>query len=87
VVWAGLGRLPRRAETPTIVVEFVSRRERDQRRGYLVKREEYLGFGVKEYWIIDRFSHTMTVMSRAGQEPVARAQGRPRLSHPFAPRL
>src|SRR5436309_403189 len=60
VVWAGLGRLPRRGETPTIVVEFVSRRKRDQRRDYLVKREEYLGVGLKEYWIIDRFSHSMT---------------------------
>src|SRR4029078_5432583 len=29
VIWAGLGRLPHRWETPTIVVEFVSSRRRD----------------------------------------------------------
>src|SRR5450432_1229757 len=30
VIWAGLGRLPRKAETPTVVVEFVSSRKRDR---------------------------------------------------------
>ncbi len=64
VIWAGLGRQPTQRETPTIAVEFTSRRKRDRDRDYITKRDEYLQAGVKEYWIIDRFSHTMTVLSR-----------------------
>jgi Uma2 family endonuclease len=65
VIWAGLGRRPRKAETPTIIAEFVSGRKRDRERDYETKRIEYLNAGVKEYWVIDRFLHTMTVFSRA----------------------
>src|SRR5207237_7295911 len=61
VIWAGLGRRPRRFETPTIVVEFVSRGKRDRYRDYEEKRVEYHAIGVKEYWVIDRFQHQMTV--------------------------
>jgi Uma2 family endonuclease len=61
VIWAGLGRLPRRWETPTIVVEFVSSRKRDRERDYEAKREEYRKAKVQEYWIIDRFEKIMTV--------------------------
>lgn len=67
VIWAGLGRLPRRHEIPTIVVEFVSRDRRDWARDYDEKRREYLTLGVKEYWIFDRFRHTLTVFSRSGR--------------------
>jgi len=65
VIWASLGRSPKRGERPTIVVEFVSRRKRDRDRDYRVKCDEYMHAGVKEYWIIDRFERTMTVVSRA----------------------
>ena len=61
VIWAGLGRLPRKNETPTIAVEFVSSRKRDRERDYEAKREEYRKVKVQEYWIIDRFTQTMTV--------------------------
>jgi Uma2 family endonuclease len=61
VIWAGLGRRPRKDETPTIIVEFVSKRKRDRERDYRTKRVEYLQAGVKEYWVIDRFLRTMTV--------------------------
>jgi Uma2 family endonuclease len=61
VIWAGLGRLPRKNETPTIAIEFVSRRKRDRKRDYETKREEYQRVGVQEYWIIDRFQKNMTV--------------------------
>jgi Uma2 family endonuclease len=60
LIWAGLGRMPRRDETPTILVEFVSRRKRDRERDYETKRKEYEKIKVKEYWIIDRFQRTMT---------------------------
>jgi Uma2 family endonuclease len=61
VVWAGLGHLPGPHEPPIIVVEFVSEGKTNQDRDYVVKRGEYREIGVKEYWIIDRFSKTMTV--------------------------
>ncbi len=61
VIWAGLGRLPRRGETPTIAVEFVSSGRRSREQDYHEKRDEYLKVGVQEYWIIDRFQRTMTV--------------------------
>jgi Uma2 family endonuclease len=61
VIWAGLGRLPGEDETPTIAVEFVSRRKRDRDRDYAEKKREYLAVGVKEYGIIDPFRRVMTV--------------------------
>jgi Uma2 family endonuclease len=65
VIWAGLGRLPRDKETPTIAVEFPSQRKRDRERDYITKRKEYMLAGVKEYWVIDRFELTMTIFTRA----------------------
>jgi Uma2 family endonuclease len=68
VIWAGLGRRPRRRETPTIAVEFVSEGKRSRTRDYEAKRREYLALDIKEYSIIDRFERTMTVFSRIGQK-------------------
>lgn len=61
VIWAGLGRAPRREETPTIVVEFVSAGMRNLIRDYEDKKSEYESIGVKEYWVFNRFDRTMTV--------------------------
>jgi len=61
VIWAGLGRLPGPNETPTIIIELVSKGKINRERDYVAKRAEYREIGVKEYWIIDRFSKTMTV--------------------------
>jgi Uma2 family endonuclease len=69
VIWAGLGRPPRRGESPTIVIEFVSEGKRDRERDYEEKRDEYLEIGVAEYWIIDRFKRIMTVYSPGGKRP------------------
>ena len=60
-IWAGLGRLPRDEETPTITIEFVSRGRRNRQRDYQIKRDEYRLAGVREYWVIDRFERQMTV--------------------------
>jgi Uma2 family endonuclease len=65
-IWAGLGRHPRRNETPTIIVEFVSAGRRSRQRDYEEKRDEYLQLGVQEYWIIDRFQRTMRVHTKRG---------------------
>jgi Uma2 family endonuclease len=67
VIWAGLGRLPRLTEKPTIIAEFVSAGKRDRVRDYEEKRDEYLALGVKEYWVIDRFQRTLTVFVRRGR--------------------
>lgn len=64
-IWAGLGRLPGKHETPTILVEFVSEGRRNRLRDYEEKREEYLAAGVAEYWVIDRFDETLTVFRRS----------------------
>jgi Uma2 family endonuclease len=64
IIWAGLGRLPRRRETPTIIAEFVSGRKRARKRDYQTKRLEYAKAGVKEYWIFDRFTRKMTIFYR-----------------------
>ena len=62
VIWAGLGRIPDpKTDVPAIVVEFVSKRQRDRVRDYEEKRREYLAIGVLEYWIVDRFQRIMTV--------------------------
>ena len=61
VIWAGLGHLPGPNEPPTIIIELVSKGKINQERDYVAKRAEYREIGVKEYWIIDRFSKTMTV--------------------------
>jgi Uma2 family endonuclease len=60
-IWAGLGRLPRENEAPTITVEFVSSGRRSRQRDYEIKRDEYRSAGVLEYWIIDRFERSLTV--------------------------
>jgi Uma2 family endonuclease len=66
-IWAGLGRIPRtkgparRNDVPTIIVEFPSAGRRNQLRDYVEKRDEYRDLGIREYWIIDRFSHELVV--------------------------
>jgi Uma2 family endonuclease len=47
---------------PAIVVEIVS--EESARRDYEQVSDEYLAFGIKEYWIVDPFKSRFTVMTR-----------------------
>jgi Uma2 family endonuclease len=67
-IWAGLGRDPEEGEPPTIVAEFVPSGKVNQDRDYVVKRAEYREFGVKEYWVVDRFRRTMTVFVFSGEK-------------------
>lgn len=63
LIWAGLGRTPNvLRDVPTIAVEFVSAGRRNERRDYVDKRREYAEAGIPEYWIIDRFRRTLTVI-------------------------
>ncbi len=68
-IWAGRGHLPRAGDPPTIAIEFVSAGKRDRFRDYQEKRMEYRKIGIKEYWIIDRFRHIMTVHLLSGAKP------------------
>jgi Uma2 family endonuclease len=68
VIWAGLGRLPRRDESPTIIAEFVSRGKKNRQRDYETKRDEYMKIRVQEYWIVDRFDRCMVVFSQHGNQ-------------------
>lgn len=70
VIWAGLARKPNvRSELPTIAVEFVSPGWQNRRRDDEAKRDEYLGMGIQEYWIIDRFHRKMTVVRGPADAP------------------
>jgi Uma2 family endonuclease len=63
-LWIGLGREPDiKVDIPAIVVEFVSYGKRNYLRDFVDKRAEYLACGVKEYWVINRFSKRMHVFT------------------------
>jgi Uma2 family endonuclease len=63
LIWTGLGRAPNpRRDVATIAVEFVSAGRRNRQRDYVDKRQDYMAAGVVEYWIIDRFQRTLTVI-------------------------
>ena len=49
---------------PAILVEVVTRR--GEKRDYVEKREEYLRFGVLEYWIFDPYRRKLLVLQRVG---------------------
>jgi Uma2 family endonuclease len=67
LIWVGLGRYPNVGkDLPSVVVEFVSSSKRDRARDYVEKKNEYMALGIAEYWIIDRFRRTLTVVRNAG---------------------
>jgi Uma2 family endonuclease len=75
VIWTGLGRRPDPdRDVPSIVVEFVSKRKRDRQHDLIVKRGEYLALGVQEYWIIDRLSGELLVVTPNAEQIVLRDQ-------------
>src|SRR5262249_23222092 len=67
-IWAGLGRDPEEGETPTIAAEFVSEGKVNQEPDYIAKRAQYPAIGVREYWVIDRFTRTLTVYAFSGEK-------------------
>ncbi len=64
VVLRGAPKDLRGRRMPALAAEVVSRGS--IKRDYEVKREEYLAYGLLEYWIVDRFKHTVTVLTRRG---------------------
>ncbi len=51
---------------PSLCIEVVSEGNEARTRDYVTKREEYLAFGLLEYWIVDRFDRKVTVLRRRG---------------------
>ncbi len=66
VIWVGVNQPLDFAQTPTIAIEFVSQGKRNWLRDYEQKRAEYASIGIKEYWVINRFSRSLSVFI-AGQ--------------------
>ena len=49
---------------PVLAAEVVSRSSIE--RDYVIKREEYLAYGLLEYWIVDPIERKVTVLTRDG---------------------
>jgi Uma2 family endonuclease len=65
VVFHGGPKDYRGRNRPSLAAEVVSRR--GEHRDYVAKREEYLVYGLDEYWIIDPFRLEVLVLSRRGE--------------------
>jgi len=64
VVLRGAPKDWRGRRIPALAAEVVSRGS--IQRDYETKREEYLGYGLLEYWIVDPLKHQVTVLTRRG---------------------
>jgi Uma2 family endonuclease len=56
----------------SLAIEIVSPGKEARVRDYVAKREEYLLYGLKEYWIVDRFTRKVTVLTRENDSWVER---------------
>ena len=66
----GRPRTTRGRRPPTLAIEVVS--EGGETRDYETKRQEYLVYGLREYWIVDPQTRRVTVLSRDGDVWVER---------------
>ncbi|MFI5454401.1 MAG: Uma2 family endonuclease [Isosphaerales bacterium] len=64
VVLRGAAKDWRGRRLPALAAEVVSRGS--IQRDYETKREEYLAYGLLEYWIVDPLKHQVTVLTRRG---------------------
>ena len=64
VVLRGAPKDWRRRRVPALAAEVVSLGS--IHRDYATKREEYLAYGLLEYWIVDPLEHKVTVLTRRG---------------------
>ncbi len=72
VVLKAKSKSVREDRPPSLVVEVVSRGRDAQKRDYLTKREEYLAYGIEEYWIVDPIKKRVVVLIRDGDAWVER---------------
>ncbi|MBX6316159.1 MAG: Uma2 family endonuclease [Isosphaeraceae bacterium] len=66
VVLRGTPKNPRGRRPPALVMEVVSEESEAHQRDYHTKREEYLAYGLFEYWIVDPEARRVTVLLRDG---------------------
>ena len=66
VALAATPKDPRGRRPPSLVMEVISEGAEARDRDYRVKLEEYLAFGLREYWIVDRAERRVTVLRRDG---------------------
>ncbi len=62
----------------SFAVEVVSEGPEARERDYVTKRDEYLAYGLREYWIVDPGPRQVTVLARVGDawsESVVRGDG------------
>ncbi len=78
----------RRRRPPALVMEVVSQGNEARERDYVIKREEYLAFGIREYWIVDPVTQTVTVLVRDGDSWIEQVyRGAEEASSTLLPRL
>ncbi len=70
VTLRGAPRDDRGRHPASLAVEVVSRG--GETRDYVTKREEYLAYGLREYWIIDPRHHRVTILVRDGDAWIER---------------
>lgn len=77
VIFGGAARPPGRATVvaipPSLIVEVVSDRPRDARRDRVEKLEDYAGFGVPYYWIVDPQLRTLEIYELGERKRYVRA--------------
>lgn len=72
VILVGAPKDPRNRRRPDLAMEIVSEGRMAHQRDYVTKREEYLAYGLLEYWIVDPFARRVTVLIRDGDVWVER---------------
>ncbi|WP_435018361.1 Uma2 family endonuclease [Tundrisphaera sp. TA3] len=70
VVLISTPRDARGRRPPSLVAEVVSQRSGE--RDYTAKRDEYLAFGIQEFWVVDPTSRRVVVLTRLGDSWVER---------------
>ena len=70
---------PRGRRPASFAIEVVSEGKEARERDYVTKRQEYLAYGLREYWIVDPELRRVTILLRDGDawvERVVAADGR-----------
>lgn len=72
---------------PDLVVEVLSRGAANEERDRVTKRAHYGAWGVREYWIVDRFARTVEVyrLAKAVLQPVGTLGEGDELTSPLLP--
>lgn len=66
VILEGAVRDGRGQHRPALAMEIVSEGEEAHERDHVTKREEYLAYGLDEYWIVDPIERRVRVLTRDG---------------------